>query len=161
LRNPRKAAPHGRLWLKRQKLPGKIGQAISRAEGKLPGEIDRSFHGPREICVHPCSSVAKSAGRQWERHQPELFSMRWNASRCEGQGVSFNPGISFWAGNVINEAHIGFMSKPTIKSDKFRELVAFRKKDLAVRKTLAKRQERLDASQNAIRVSERATHHQI
>ena len=77
------------------------------------------------------------------------------------QWVAFNPGISFWAGNVINEAHIGFMSKPTIKSDKFRELVAFRKKDLAVRKTLAKRQERLDASQNAIRVSERAPHHQI
>jgi hypothetical protein len=65
------------------------------------------------------------------------------------------------AGNVIFEAHIGFMSRPTIKSDKFRELGAFRKKDLAVRKAIAKRQERLDASQNALRVVERATHHQI
>jgi hypothetical protein len=62
---------------------------------------------------------------------------------------------------VIYEAHIGFMSKPTIKSDKFRELVAFRKKDLAVRKALAKRQERLDASQNTLRDAERATRHQI
>ena len=48
------------------------------------------------------------------------------------------------------------MSKPTIKSDQFRELEAFRKKDLAVRKALAKRQERLDASQNAPRVVEQA-----
>jgi hypothetical protein len=50
--------------------------------------------------------------------------------------------------------HNGFMATPTVESDKFRELGAFRKKDLAVRKALGKRKARLNASQNALRVEE-------
>jgi hypothetical protein len=68
-----------------------------------------------------------------------------------------NPEISLWAGNVVFMAHSGFMPKRATKPDQIKELETFEKRDLALRNTIAKRLDRLDASHNALRVVEKAT----
>jgi hypothetical protein len=62
--------------------------------------------------------------------------------------------IQLWAGNVVFMAHSGFMPKLTkditerLAEERFKQ---FEKSDSAILRTIARRQKRLDANQNALR----------